>query len=163
MKSRQPVPAARRSGIVVQEADGEILIYDLKSHRAHCLNPTAALVWKHCDGKRTVEQLAQELCSKTGESLSTDAVWLAVDQLEKSRLLQEPVNRRPDERRLSRRQLMLRIGISAAATLPFIKTIDAPAALQAASCAGVEERCGPGFRNCCPPFACGDGFCFDPR
>lgn len=162
--SRQLIPAARRADLVIQEADGETLIYDLKSHKAHCLNPTAALVWKHCDGRRTAEQVALNLESHMGKPVSPEVIWLAVDQLEKSGLLQETVRRRHGESRLSRRQVMLRIGISAAATLPFIKTINAPAALQAVSCVGVDEPCGTGLPKCCPPLICSSDFlCFDPR
>ncbi len=37
-------PLARHEGLVVQKLDGEVLIYDLQRHRAHCLNSTAAAI-----------------------------------------------------------------------------------------------------------------------
>ena len=40
-------PRARTEGLVVTELPDELLVYDLERHRAHCLNPTAALVFKH--------------------------------------------------------------------------------------------------------------------
>ena len=52
------VPVARKQGLVVQEMPDEVLIYDLDTNKAHCLNQTAAFVWKSCDGKNTVERIA---------------------------------------------------------------------------------------------------------
>ena len=46
------VPVARKQGLVVQEMPDEVLIYDLDTNKAHCLNQTAAFVWKSCDGKK---------------------------------------------------------------------------------------------------------------
>ena len=40
-------PRARTEGLVVTELPDELLVYDLERHRAYCLNPTAALVFKH--------------------------------------------------------------------------------------------------------------------
>jgi len=37
-------PTARKSGLVVQDVPDEVLIFDLKSNKAHCLNLTAATV-----------------------------------------------------------------------------------------------------------------------
>ena len=50
----QIMPRARKSGLIVKEVDGEVLIYDQKTNKAHCLNPTAAKVWKYCDGEMTL-------------------------------------------------------------------------------------------------------------
>jgi hypothetical protein len=46
---------------VIQELPDETLVYDLQRNRAHCLNRTAALVWRHCDGQATVADLARSL------------------------------------------------------------------------------------------------------
>ena len=35
-------PIARSNGLVVQEMPDEVLVYDLDSNKAHCLNETAA-------------------------------------------------------------------------------------------------------------------------
>ena len=37
------LPEARQDGLVIEELLEEILVYDLKRHRAYCLNRTAAL------------------------------------------------------------------------------------------------------------------------
>ena len=43
-------PKARKENLVVQESNGEVLIYDLDTNKAFCLNETSALVWQACDG-----------------------------------------------------------------------------------------------------------------
>ena len=52
-------PHARSEGLVITDLDDEILIYDKERDKAHCLNQTAALVWKYSDGKRSVAEIAQ--------------------------------------------------------------------------------------------------------
>jgi hypothetical protein len=42
-------PISRQSNVVVQEIEGEVLIYDLKVNQAYCLNQTSALVFQLCD------------------------------------------------------------------------------------------------------------------
>ncbi len=53
MKHSQ-VPIARKEGLVIQEMPEEVLVYDLDTNKAHCLNQTAAFVWKSCDGKNSI-------------------------------------------------------------------------------------------------------------
>ena len=48
MKNNRPdqLPRARTSELIVKELPDETLVYDLANDKAHCLNHTAALVWK---------------------------------------------------------------------------------------------------------------------
>lgn len=39
----------------------EWALYDPRTDRVHALNLTAAVVWEHCDGTRTAEELAEVL------------------------------------------------------------------------------------------------------
>ena len=55
------LPLARRQGIVIKEVDNEVLIYDLERDKAHCLNPSAAAIWRRCDGKTTMPVLASSV------------------------------------------------------------------------------------------------------
>ena len=84
----QSLPEARKEGLVVQHLSDEVLVYDQQRHKAHCLNETAALIWMRCDGKTTVASMAQELSKQTGTRVGEEVVWLALDQLGRSRLLQ---------------------------------------------------------------------------
>ena len=161
-QTRQLIPAARTADLIVQEADGETLIYDLKSHKAHCLNHTAALVWKYCDGRYTIAQVAQSLEEESGAQVQQDVVWLAVEQFEGLKLLLEPVGRVSGGARISRRELARRLGLATVIALPFIASINAPAAIQAATCAGVEEPCDGVNPPCCSGLICFNGLCARP-
>ncbi len=54
--TRALMPRARQDELVVEELSDETLVYDLKRHKANCLNRTAALVWQDCDGQTSVAQ-----------------------------------------------------------------------------------------------------------
>jgi pyrroloquinoline quinone biosynthesis protein D len=159
--TRHLIPASRRDELIVQEVENETLVYDLKSHKAHCLNPTAATVWKLCDGRRTAPQIAQKLAEKFGAPVSQDVVLLAVEQLQNLKLLEATVERAPVSAGISRRELARRLGMATAlVALPLITSINAPAAIQAVSgCVGAGAACGDPNPPCCPGFNC-DGICF---
>ena len=40
----------KRVDALSRPLDDELLVYDARTHRGHCLNQTAAAVWKACDG-----------------------------------------------------------------------------------------------------------------
>src|SRR5207247_8926846 len=75
-------PMARSEGLVVEQLDGEVLIYDLERHRAHCLNEASALVWRACDGTRPVPELAA-LIEELVPGWDEDTTNYALAQLEK--------------------------------------------------------------------------------
>ena len=52
------MPRARQDDFVVEKLPDETLVYDLNRYKAHCLNPTSALVWRRCDGRTTVAEVA---------------------------------------------------------------------------------------------------------
>ena len=52
-------PAARRTGLVVRDLPDELLVYDLDRHQAHCLNRTAASVFRDADGTRSLDDLGR--------------------------------------------------------------------------------------------------------
>lgn len=154
--TRQLTPTARQDDLVIQEVDGETLVYDLKRHKAHCLNRTAAFVWKHCDGNQTVGEVARRLEQELGAPVSREVVWLAIDQLEKLGLVKGSAR---SGHTVSRREVMRRIGFSAAVALPLVTSILAPTAAQAATCGDIEAFCGGDNPPCCPGLVCCGGFC----
>jgi hypothetical protein len=129
------LPRARKADLVTRELPGELLVYDLRRHQAFCLNETAASVWKCCNGKRSVKELAQQLGTDGKGPVDQNLVWLALDQLEKSNLLQSAVARPKSAAQLSRRNL-IRAGVAASVALPVVVAIVAPRAASAASCPG---------------------------
>ncbi|MDQ2746969.1 MAG: PqqD family protein [Acidobacteriota bacterium] len=65
-------PVARREGLVIQEMPEEVLVYDLATDKAHCLNQTAAFVWKSCDGAHTVQDIARLFGDEAGKTVHED-------------------------------------------------------------------------------------------
>lgn len=130
------VPRAREDRLVVQELPDEMLVYDLSRHKAHCLNRTAALIWRHCDGQTTVAEMATLLQREVKFPVDEAVVWLAVDRLGKAHLLRERVIPPAGAPGLSRREVMRKLALVGGLSilLPVVSSIVAPTAAQAASC-----------------------------
>src|SRR2546428_4451494 len=105
------LPLARTDALVIKELQDEVLVYDLKRHKAHCLNPTAASVWKRCDGKLPVMDMAHLLEKELKLPVKDEIVWLALQQLDRFHLLQEQTTGPAARPGLSRRELMRSIGV----------------------------------------------------
>ena len=74
MKSTAALPRARKDGLVIKQLVNETLVYDLERDEAHCLNQTAALVWKRCDGKTTIARMTNWLQDQLDTSVNADVV-----------------------------------------------------------------------------------------
>jgi len=146
-------PKARSSELLTREIPGELLIYDMKRHTACCLNETAASIWKQCNGKRTVPEIARQLEKSRKAPLDEKIVWLAVDQLQKKHLL-EPRFSVPPQRMISRRESIRTLGLATAVALPIVVSIIAPTAVSAvtaitpAVCATRRPNDLPGGTGC---------------
>ncbi len=136
----QTLPRARASELIVKELPDEVLVYDLQRQKAHCLNQTSALVWKRCDGRTTVKEMARALENEFATPVGEDVVWLALTQLHRLHLLQE-TNAPFAAMKVTRRDLLGKY-LPAALALPLILSIPAPTAAQAASnpCAAPNNR-----------------------
>lgn len=124
---------------MVQEASGELLVYDTDAHRAHSLNETAAAVWRSADGTRSVAEIAAELppVDVTDPSRGEAVVWLALDQLTENGLMQSSMESRDPEQ--SRRELIRKVGLLSAAALPLVASLAVPTAAYAGgSCSCVN-------------------------
>ena len=132
---------------LVKEVDDETLVYDLKTDKAHCLNNTAAKVWKNCDGKNSVTDISTSLANDTGVTVDEGVVWLALDQLEQFKLLDKVPTTPAVFAGMSRRQLMRTVGLAAVA-LPVIVSIVAPTAVSAVSCGQVCNSNGDSPPSC---------------
>ena len=143
-------PVARKSGLVVQEVPDEVLVYDLDSNKAHCLNQTAALVWKSCDGRNSVAEIARLVENQTGGKVTEDFVWLAIDQLSENALLEQEL--KVNFAGQSRREVMKKIGLASMIAVPVIASLVAPqSALAASSCnCNNNGACGAAARAGCP-------------
>ncbi len=143
-------PVARSTNLVIQEVPNEVLIFDIDTNKAHCLNKTAALVWKSCDGKRSVSEIAKFVGSETGEQVSDDLVWLAIDQLNETNLLEDQVA--VDFKGQSRRDALKKIGLASVIALPIVASLAAPRnALANMSCACSGQAGDCPSEDLCPP------------
>ena len=136
------LPLARSEGLVVEELGDEVLVYDLAVKNAHCLSPTAATVWRRCDGRTPSSALALEL------GLDQAEIERALDELDGCDLLVSPVV--PGDG-LSRRELGLRVTkvAAGAAVLPLILSVAAPAAAATASQIAICRSFGDVLSNSC--------------
>jgi hypothetical protein len=142
---------------VVQELPGETLVYDSERHQAHCLNQSAALLWKMCDGEKSVPEIARQLGKELGTPVDETTVWYGLKQLAKFHLLEEEVAPPQVVLGMSRRDFVRKAGITAAIAIPVISTIVAPTAASAASCLPTGSMCGTGAQCC--SLQCVGGFC----
>ena len=126
------LPKARREGLVIQNANDELLVYDLKAERAMCLNETAAAVWQACEGDKTIAQIS-ELISEKGDEQGEHIVWLALDQLSSNNLLDDNFK---NPRLENRREVLKKVGVATAVAIPVVASLTAPSnVLASASCA----------------------------
>jgi hypothetical protein len=147
-ETHQLLPRACKSQLIMTEIAGELLVYDRNSNRAHCLNPTAAMVWARCDGLTTIAEMCQLLEDQMNTPVADEVVWFALDQLRDSHLLQESFARPARLQQVSRRTLMKRLGLAAALTMPLVTSIVAPTAASAATCGASGTPCTVNS-NCC--------------
>ena len=147
--TRALMPLARQDELVVEELQDETLVYDLKRHKARCLNRTAALVWQHCDGQTTVTELAALLEEQLATPTDETVVWMALDRLGRAHLLSEQVTLPADRAQYSRREVLrtLRRAAGISLLLPVVESIFAPRAAAQASCIS-QSACSASPRPC---------------
>ncbi len=141
-------PTSRKKNLIIQETGDEVLIYDLRTNKAVCLNEMSVMIWEMCDGKRSVQQMTQKLSEKMNNVVDEDIVWLAIDQLRKEDLLLNSKNIETPFKGLSRRKLIKRIGYSSMIALPIVASLKVPNSVHAQSCAGIASPCATGS-DCC--------------
>ncbi len=144
--SKQITPQARMNGIVVEELADEVLVYDLDRDRAHCLNQTAANVWKLCDGNSSPAEIATRLGVELEPAAAQEVVWAAIDQLGRAGLLDKKLKR--PTAAISRRDVMKRIAVAAAIGVPVVTSIVAPKATHAANCRPSGQACNASAQCC---------------
>lgn len=146
------LPKARDYGLVVQESHDEVLVYDIDTNKAHCLNRSSAIVWKACDGHRTVSDIVREFELTSGDKVSEDFVWLALDQLGTKGLLNAKLETKVAGK--SRREVLKTIGFASVVALPVIASLVAPPnALAATSCNCSSDS------DCASPAMCTTTMC----
>jgi len=127
---------ARKEGLFVEQIGNELVVYDQEKKRAHRLNQTSGLVWRHCDGTKTVSDIAEILKKELNEIADENLVLVSLGQLDSVHLLQEPINLSSMEIRSSRREFVHKVGTVGAITLllPLLTTMAIPTPAQAQTC-----------------------------
>jgi len=142
-------PRARQEDLVIEGLGDETLVYDMRSHQAHCLNRTAALVWNRCDGRSTVSEMSATLEKELHLPVNADVIWLALEQLGKAKLLSDRLSGADSQPLMSRRALIKQLGLGAAVALPLVTSILAPTTAEASTCTASGSSCTPSNNRCC--------------
>ena len=159
VSERKSLPKSRSNAdLVIEELPDELLVYDTRRKKAHCLNRTAALVFRACDGRTTIDE-AVALLAKAGLSGTPELVELAVADLESAHLVLRPEGIATETLRRSRRRMLKQLGIAVGASLaiPLVQSIVAPSIAQAASLLASGSPCTSGPQ--CASGVCSGGFC----
>lgn len=142
------LPQVRNENIVVQNLKDEVLIYFFDGNKAVCLNSTSAIVFNHCNGKTTFDEL------KNKYKFTDDLIYFTLDKLNENNLLKE-YQANNHFAGLSRRDVIKRIGLGSMITLPVISGIIAPTATHAASGGlALGANCAPAGSVCAPGGVC---------
>jgi hypothetical protein len=157
-ENAERMPRARREGLIVEDLSTEVLVYDSARDKAHCLNQSAALVWKYCDGKTTVSKMARQLeHDLNSKKIDEKMVWFALDQLSKDHLLEENPVPPALLGGLTRRQMVRTLGIAAVIAVPLVTSIGVTTARAATSCISTSGVCTTS--GLCCSGLCSGGVC----
>ena len=151
-------PRARQEDLVIEGLGDETLVYDMRSHKAHCLNRTAAIVWNRCDGQSSVSEMSIALEKELHTTVSSDVIWLALEQLSQAKLLSDRLPGSVSQQAMSRRTIIRKVGLGAAIALPLITSILAPTAEATVTCIAIGDPCSINV-PCCLNGSCTMGVC----
>jgi len=112
-----------RNQLVVEDLGTELMIYDQKRNRAFCLNQKAAFVWRHCDGRTTVGEIAAKLAQSSDETVNEKVVQFALQSLFQDGLLEPSTFEPVVPVGMTRRQVIQKIGVRAAVALPLVTAL----------------------------------------
>lgn len=111
--------------MVVQPANSELLIYNLKTDKAFCLNETSTIVFNACNGTTSFAEL------KKNHQLTDALIYLALDELKRNNLLKGDYI--SPNKGIDRREVIKRAGLASMMALPIVLSLSAPKAVQANS------------------------------
>jgi hypothetical protein len=147
------LPKQRKKGLLIEALPFETIVYDTTTHKVHCLNPVAAVVWRHCGGAATEAELAQILQRELGHPADEALVHLTLDRLGRAGLLEGSwtASSRPSRREAVKR--LAQLGVAAAAAL--VVSMAAPTAAMAATVSAALLNGSP----CNASSQCASGCC----
>ncbi len=153
-KEENYCPNAKTSEIVIQSCGDELIIYNLITDKAYCLNKPLADIWQMCDGQNSISNISSEIGKKTRLQVTEDYIWLCLNDLNSKGLVDLPDFKAPLSPS-NRRKVIKQIGLSTALALPLITLLVAPKAINAASGGSCNPASCPSnccFNDVCTPF-----------
>ena len=125
--------------ITIQEIDSETLIYDERTHNAWCLNQVSAVIWQLCDGQLTLSEIADRASADLQQAVNEDIVGITVQELLEKGLL-TPDSVESSAQAISRRAMITKAGLGAAALMPVIAALTAPPAVAQSGSVGTNAK-----------------------
>jgi len=143
----------RVEGLIIRDVGTETIVYDPRTHRAHCLGRTAAAVWRMWDSRSETREIAHRVSQALGEPLDETSVRFVLRRLGRAGLV-DTHERGSDgagekQGRLGRRAALRRVGVASLAVLSI--AVRSPA--QAAA------TCLPNGRQCLRSSECCSSCC----
>jgi hypothetical protein len=170
------IPAARIADLVITESKDEVLVYDTSNHHIHHLNRLSAVVWRLCDGSRSVADVTRMTRASVSGEVNDEVVRMALTKLEAADLLSGALETQMRALGQSRRSFLRKAAVAGAVVVPAIVSMTAPQAAAALS-PGPGRSCGgacsqnSNCNGCCsqcngdgttvPQFP--RGICFNPN
>jgi Coenzyme PQQ synthesis protein D (PqqD) len=79
-----------RTDLICHEIDGEAVLYDAVYDVTYRFNATGYTIWKSCNGRRTIEDIAHQLADKydVSREAAREDVSAAIDQMWRDGLLE---------------------------------------------------------------------------
>lgn len=145
MNTRRPL--ARRDGLLERLVGDDLILYDLKGHRAHCLDPDAKFLLAHCDGTTDIPALATAMAQRwddtVPEATALATVCLTLRRFEQAGLLEPSSLPRSSLMRIDRRQLLRLLALA-----PLITSIAIPDPVAAQTCLPFNAACVASSQCC---------------
>jgi hypothetical protein len=126
-------PKVDSANYVIQELPDELLLYNLSTNKVFALNRTSGFVWQNCDGEKTVREIAEALEVKLNENVPEELVWLTLERLQNSHLIEINEDTVVREIKVKRREILKKAGLATMAALPLVSSLTAPPAASAQS------------------------------
>ena len=154
------LPKTLVKNIVLQEVGSELLIYNMDTNVAYSLNETAKIIYDACGTGIPIAEVSVRY------NFSYDLIFLTLDELKKTGLLDKNTAYKSPFSGLPRREAINKAGLGTITALPIVATIVAPSSITAQSLGGLRSSCTtsadchPSASNCTEtPLASGQTIC----
>ena len=141
-----------RRPLIVKQMGAEWVLYDEPTSTAHCLHGVAAEIWTACEQETSGSDIKLALRSDRPD-LRDEDILATINEMLKLGILEESTS--SEGVSVSRRDLVRKLGLTAAIAVPIaITSVLVPPAAAAASCGHLGSTCS-GTKPCCPGIGLG--------